>query len=35
MPINWNQFLARYQQDRGGYLFCGSEPQGNSQLVLP
>ena len=35
LPINWNQFLARYQQDRGGYLFGGSEPQGNSQLVLP
>ena len=34
MSINWNRYLARYQQARGGIYFGGEDTYYDSQLVL-
>lgn len=34
MPLDWNLYLARYQQARGGYFFGASEDYYDGQLVL-
>ena len=34
MSVNWNRYLARYQQARGGIYFGGEDTYYNSQLVL-
>lgn len=34
MLVNWNLYLARYQQARGGYFFGASEDYYDGQLVL-
>ena len=35
MLVNWNQYLAWYQQARGGYFFGGEDWGCDAQLVLP
>ena len=34
MAVNWNEYLARYQSQRGGHFFCGLDSYFDSQLVL-
>lgn len=35
MLVNWNEYLARYQQARGGWFFGGEDWSCDAQLVLP
>lgn len=35
MLVNWNQYLAWYQQARGGWFFGGEDWECDAQLVLP
>lgn len=35
MLVNWNQYLALYQQARGGWFFGGEDWGCDAQLVLP